>query len=290
VGYEHRACKAECGACGQGVWWRWEGERKKPLREWKCEDCDSTNVLRRPPEWPNVPDALYIGHDKQRQMKVYPVPPGNTQPYLQPYSTRSFMSQASEKFGGCFYGTRVTATVMGQPVFSDRCCTIDDGTERECHILAGFGIGQTTCALWEELAKLCQTEPEKRFLRWYLELVKDRQFPMLIPQARVGIAERRRPDFVAFVPVHFWMYKWYAIQLDAAHDADRTAADRIRDEEVTVQGYEVISLRPSREGYLGEVKRLLEQIERDIAKVEADAWSVALQLQVARTESNTASF
>jgi very-short-patch-repair endonuclease len=95
---------------------------------------------------------------------------------------------------------------------------------------------------------------------------------------------------VAFVPVHYWSYKWYAIQLDAAHDADRSAADRLRDEEVAVQGYEVISLRPSREGYLGEVKRLLEQIERDMTKVEADGWSVALQLQVARTESNAAPF
>jgi hypothetical protein len=284
MGYEHRACKATCGACGNGVWWSWEDTRRTPPKVLNCAKCDSRNVLRRPPEWPNVPRVLYIGHDKHRQMTVHPFPPHDTETFL-PYSTRSFMAQASKRLGGCAYATQVTATVMGQPVFSDRCSdAVDAWTDHDCHMLAGFGIGETTCALWEEVAKLCQTEIEKQFLRWYLELVKDRQFPMLIPQARIGIAERRRPDFVVFVPVHYWSYKWYAIQLDAAHGSERTTQDRIRDEEIAVQGYEVISLRPSREGYLGAVKRLLEQIERDMAKVEGDGWSVAIQLEVARTE------
>ena len=296
MGYEHRACKAVCETCGHGYWWRWQSElRRLPPTEWVCENCETKHFFRRLPQWPDLPTALYIGHEKNNQMKVYSIPPDVSEgPLAHPYSTRSFMSQASRRLGGCAFSTRVTGSVMGQPAFSDRCLTVfDDETEHECHMLAGFSIGQMTCALWEEVvAKLCQTDSERRFLRWYLELVKDRQFPMLIPQARVGIAERRRPDFVAFVPVHYWMYKRYAIQLDAAHNADQTVADRIRDEEVAVQGYEVISLRPSREGYLPEVKRLLEQIERDITKVDADAevWSVALQLQVARTQSNAVPF
>ena len=153
MGYEHRACKAVCGSCGQGVWWSWEGARKSPT-EWKCTDCDSRNVLRRPPQWPHVPDALYIGHDKQRQMKVYPVPPDDAEgTYARPYSTRSFMSQASKRLGGCAYWTRVTGTVMGQPVFSDRCGDASEENGHECHMLAGFGM---SVALQLQVAR---TEP-----------------------------------------------------------------------------------------------------------------------------------
>jgi hypothetical protein len=39
---------------------------------------------------------------------------------------------------------------------------------------------------------------------------------MLLPQARLGMGERRRPDFVVFIPVHFWNYKKLAIQLSIA--------------------------------------------------------------------------
>ena len=39
-----------------------------------------------------------------------------------------------------------------------------------------------------------------KVLHQYLVYAKH-QFPMLLPQPRIGIAERRRPDFVAFVPL-----------------------------------------------------------------------------------------
>jgi hypothetical protein len=283
--------KAVCGSCESGVYWNWEGESSdRPPVKWVCRKCESKNFLRRPPRWPNVPPFVYIGHERNRQMKVYPIPPEeNDVTWCPPYSTRSFMAQASRRLGGCAFSTRLTGTVMGQPVFSDRCMEAGGAADEyaedhECHVLAGFATGQTTCALLDELNKLCQTEIERRFLRWYLELAKDRQFPMLIPQPRIGIAERRRPDFVVFVPVHYWSYKQYAVQLDAAHDASIAAEDRLRDEEVAVQGYTVVSLRPSRAGYNAEVKRLLEQIERDMAEVEADPWSVAVEVEVYRTE------
>ena len=89
---------------------------------------------------------------------------------------------------------------MGEPIFSDQCVEPERGWQdnegEPCHMVAGFTIGQASCGLWERVKQLCQTEPERRFLQSYLGLAKDRQFPMLIPQARIGIAERRRPDFV----------------------------------------------------------------------------------------------
>lgn len=291
MGYEHRACKVVCESCDNGVYWTWEGgSRRLPPTEWVCGKCETKHFLRRLPQWPHLPTALYIGHEKHNQVKVYPVPPDVSEgPLAHPYSTRSFMAQASKRLGGCVFRSRISGIVMGQQVFSDRCTEPSEAAEEypedhECHVLAGFSTGQTTCSMWDEVNKLCQTESERRFLRWYLELVKDRQFPMLIPQARVGIAERRRPDFVLFAPVHYWSYKWYAVQLDAAHDAGIAAQDRLRDEEVTVQGYTVVSLRPSRAGYYEEVKRLLEQIEQDMTRVVTDPWSVASELKVTRTE------
>jgi hypothetical protein len=56
-------------------------------------------------------------------------------------------------------------------------------------------------------------------------------------QARIGIAERRRPDFVLFVPLTYWNYKWYAIQLDAAHHAGFQEKDELRDAEIGVHRY-----------------------------------------------------
>jgi hypothetical protein len=169
---------------------------------------------------------------------------------------------------------------MGESVFQDFCG--ETGEFHDCDLVSGFTLGRATCDLWDGISRLCQTEMEQRFLRWYLELVKDRQFPMLIPQARIGIAERRRPDFLVFVPLQYWKYKWYAIQLDGAHPDSTTEDDKIRDAEVSVHGYEVISLRPER-GYRPEVQRLLEQIESDMLKAEANPWGVALEIPVTRS-------
>ncbi|HZC35134.1 MAG TPA: DUF559 domain-containing protein [Chthoniobacterales bacterium] len=73
---------------------------------------------------------------------------------------------------------------------------------------------------------------------------------MLLPQTWIGIAERRRPDFVAFVPLQHWNYKWIAIQLDGAHSEDNEQADQKRDAYLIEQGYEVQSIRPTQTGYL----------------------------------------
>jgi len=55
---------------------------------------------------------------------------------------------------------------MDEIDFSDHCREPDDlnylDTPRSrCHLLAGWTIGQETCALWERLSTLCQTDTEE---------------------------------------------------------------------------------------------------------------------------------
>jgi hypothetical protein len=178
---------------------------------------------------------------------------------------------------------------MGQSVFEDVCCTPEESGQSwkstwPCHITAGWTNGESSCALWERIANLCQSDSEKQFLYRYLSYTKHRQFPMLLPQTRIGIAERRRPDFVAFVPFQYWSHKWIAIQLDGAHGEIQRESDKQRDAYVVEQGYEVVSFRPSRSGYLEEVRRLVERFENWMNIWEDDAFEVAIEAEVTRTE------
>jgi hypothetical protein len=183
---------------------------------------------------------------------------------------------------------------MDEPVFTDNCFDSMQDADYEqyaepqdCHLVGGWTTGQETCPLWEHIAKLCQTEPERRFLKRYLGFVKDRQFPMLIPQTWIGITERRRPDFVAFVPLQYWNYKWVAIQLDAAHKDEQVFADAERDEYVREHKYEVISLRPENKGYFEEVRNLVEMFESWMSLADTDPWKVAIEAKVKRVEVPT---
>ena len=178
---------------------------------------------------------------------------------------------------------------MDEAVFSDRCCPTEQADNvwaehSECHIAGGWTNGQATCPLWSRIATLCQTDSERRFLHMYLKLVKHRQFPMILPQTWIDIAERRRPDFVAFVPLQYWHYKWVAIQLDASHTEEQAADDAMRDAQIAEQNYHVVSLRPKNTGYLEEVRRLVEQFDALMKQADDDVWSVVTEAVVARTE------
>jgi hypothetical protein len=118
----------------------------------------------------------------------------------------------------------------------------------------------------------------------YLKLVKHRQFPMILPQPAIGIADRRRPDFVAFVPLQYWHYQWVAIQLDASHTKEQAADDAMRDAQIAEQGYQVVPLRPKNTGYLEAVRRLVERFDALMKQADDDVWSVAAEAVVARTE------
>ena len=181
---------------------------------------------------------------------------------------------------------------MDEDVFSDRCCPAEQADDAwaedsECHMAGGWTNGQDTCPLWSRIAALCQTDSERRFLHKYLGFVKHRQFPMILPQTWIDIADRRRPDFVAFVPLQYWHYKWVAIQLDASHNTEeQAAADAMRDAQISEQNYRVVSLRPTNTGYLEEVRRLVEQFDAMMKQADDNVWSVAADAVVARTEED----
>jgi hypothetical protein len=232
---------------------------------------------------------LYIGADRNRQLKLFPLPPDRYGTFF-PYSTRSFAYQASKELGGCGYNFETRGTTLGdEPVFEDWCGEPGQEDEygnpprsRKCHMLSGFTRGEITCALWGIVSGLCQTDMEKKFLHWYLNLVKDRTFPMLIPQARIGIAERRRPDFVLFVPLQSLKYEWYAVELDGAH----TGSDEQRDMDLSLNGYKVLSFRPEGpRGYYAEVQTLLEKIQMEMDQADQDGDSVAVERPVRSHES-----
>lgn len=289
MGYHHRIWKGTCGHCKKTTAWTLRGPGKVP-RNWKCQ-CGYINYFRSLPDWPELPRSLYIGWDNRKLLKLYPTPPERSEEkWAQPYSVRSFVYQASSTFHGCDYYCRERGRVFDDAVFSDLCSSPDDddpqGPSWNCHILAGWAAGQPTCPLWDHIKALCQTKTEHDFLYMYLRYVKDRQFPMLIPQARIGIAERKRPDFVAFVPIQYWRFKAVAIELDGGHSEDQAQSDSARDQYLEEQGYEVFSLRPNTRGYLEEVKRLVEKFEIQMNLAESDVWEAAVPVNVTRTEES----
>ena len=244
---------------------------------------------------PNLPQVLFIGHERNRQLEIFPVPveSGKT-PGAFPYSTRSFTVQAARQLGGCAYSSVHRGDSLGEQVFNDTCWDADDRSEYDyrdegpatwrCHLLSGWTQGQESCALWDRIGTLCQTEGERKFLHQYLALVKSRNFPMLVPQVRIGIAERRRPDFVLYVPLHQFKYRWYAIELDGGHSTGMAASDELRNRELEAHGYVVLSYRPSTRGYFEEVQRLVERVHVEMDEANHNGSGVAVGLQVRSCE------
>jgi hypothetical protein len=293
MGYQHRIYRFNCGECGTEwilTWTDWE-PRSTPPGKHVCRNCKAVNLFGTSQANPNVPSVLYVGHEKNRQLEVYPTPPesSNTLGML-PYSTRSFLKQASNQLSGCRYDFTHRGDTLGEPVFSDLCWdqTENDNSDswndgppwKSCHILFGWIKGQNSCPLWESIGKLCQTDHERAFLHEYMALVKGRNFPMLIPQARIGIAQRRRPDFVVFVPLQRYKYRWYAIELDGAHVGQFADKDESRNIDLANHGYDVLSFRPGAKGYYEEVQRLVERLETEMAEVEHESSTVAVDLRV----------
>ena len=290
MGYQHGPIKTVCPKCGTIWFWKRRDWGRQPDRLYiKC-NCGADLKTKSVDAGPPVPPTLYIGQDNSLVLKLYPVPP-EVKPEqaarsmgIQPYSIRSFTYQASRFFGGCLYESERRGDVWGEPVFMDQCGDLDgpwmpDPTARhDCHMVGGWTKGKATCPLWEKLMALCQTDRELHFLHKYLSLAKDRHFPMLIPQVRIGIGERRRPDFVVFVPVHYWKYNWYAIQLDGGHPEERAAEDKIRDADIAANGYTV--LPPFKSSNLfEEVRRLIERVDQEMALAETNPEEVAVEVE-----------
>src|SRR5262249_3078922 len=151
MGYEHRVLKAECGHCKRQVAWSWKPPRETPTT-WSCK-CRYRNFLKPPPKWPDIPRTLYIGHERNKRLRLHPIPPDVPDSYTRwakHYSIRSFLYQASRSLGVCHYTCRDRGTVMDEVVFSDRCCRPEDANDQwaedfECHIASGWTNGQTEC-------------------------------------------------------------------------------------------------------------------------------------------------
>src|SRR5262249_55411251 len=138
MGYQHRVRKATCGNCNRKVVWSWKGSGQDS-NKWEC-DCGRTNYLKALPDLPQVPHVLYIGPEKLRRLKIYPVPPEcPDEDWVQPYSTRSFVYQASRELQGCHYSCSKRGVVMGEPVYRDRCYdpTVDEDWPDtwDCHLI-----------------------------------------------------------------------------------------------------------------------------------------------------------
>jgi len=281
MGYRDTVWCYTCGECRDR--WRYDSEpRKRVLR---CRSCNAENTVKLLDLVPNLPPRLYIGHDRQHQVPLFPVPPENpSEEWAQPYSTRSVLYQLSRELHECQYSPSVRGQTLGETIFHDFCWLDDEPGPESCHVMSGFTRGQETCNLWTKIANLCQTDSERRFLRYYLALVKDREFPMLIPQVRLGVAERRRADFAVFVPLQHWKYDRLVVELDRAHPADRAEADRDRELEIVAQGYRVIRCVGGERGYYDDVCALIEQIDAGMKRAVSDPWGVTVDLPVVRTE------
>jgi len=219
MAYRERVWRYTCGEFHDG--WRYTDVevRKKLL----CRSCGAENTVRPFDPAPNLPQRLYIGHDRQNQVPIFPVPPeAPAEEWAQPYSTRSVLYQLSRELHECRYTPSVRGRTLGETIFHD-LCWLDEYDEHpeSCQVMSGFTRGVESCSLWAKITNLCQTDQERRFLRNYLMLVKDREFPMLIPQVRLGVAERRRADFAVFVPLQRWKYDCLVVELDRSHPPDR---------------------------------------------------------------------
>lgn len=289
MGYQHRLYKTKCGHCNT-EWLlsfkSWEGGTTLP-RTFTCDSCGAWNKTRNPNLFPNIPRVIYCGHERSRQLEIYPYPieQGESR-WALPYSIRSFIYQSSRQTQSCFYSWTGSTEVMGEPAHNDMCGRTDDWGNRDdekCHLLSGWIRGKDTCGHWEQLRAYCQTLSEQRFLWAYLSLAHGRNFPMLIPQVRIGIAERRRPDFVAFVPLQYLRYQRYAIELDGSHTPEQEEADQTRDANLAAEGFDVVSLRPNQLGYFQEVQKLVERIAVDMSEAERSPWDIATEVEVRET-------
>ena len=286
MGYDDRLYVTSCKKCGT----RWlfspkagGNEAAVPKGKFTCDSCSAINYFRNPEMYPNLPPDLFLGHEIHNQVRVLPYPPErSTSEWAYPYSIRSVLYQMSREFGQCFLTVRGPDVVFGEKLFNDCCYDSPEPGEwdegRTCHITSGFTRNAKTCPLFEKIKEFCQTPQEQRFLWAYLQIAKTQNFPMLLPQPRIGVSGRRRPDFVAFVPKQFLVYQWYAIELDGAHvDFE---ADKLRDSDLTTEGYQVISLRPGDKGYFPEVRALVERFYAEMRVAKESQWQLATEIAV----------
>lgn len=93
---------------------------------------------------------------------------------------------------------------------------------------------------------------------------------MPIPQAHIELTEHIRVDFVMFVPITRFTWKWLAIEIDSEIYHQNLEKESQRDVTIASKGYEVIRLS-------GEM-RMLDQVRELYSKV------TEIQLRVKKKE------
>ncbi|MFZ3166798.1 MAG: DUF559 domain-containing protein [Candidatus Methanoperedens sp.] len=185
---------------------------------------------------------------------------------IQPYSVRSFLTQLSlRKDFPCKYFVHISQEdVYGKIILKEGCMKSCGGCNyrndiHPCHVANGWIHGEESCSGWEYIANLCQSENERRFLHQYLRINHDRESPMPIPQAHIEITERIRVDFVIFVPITRFKWKWLAIEIDSRFYHQDSNKDLQKNIMMESQGYEVIRLSAE--------KMMLDQVRELCSKI-----------------------
>ena len=178
---------------------------------------------------------------------------------MQPYSVRSVLAQLSlQKDFPCKYFAQVHGQdQFGNTLWDEGCMESCAGCDyrpylRPCHVAAGWMHGEETCPGWERIKTLCQSENESRFLHQYLRINHDREYPMPIPQAHVEITEQVRVDFVLFVPMTRFEWKWLAVEIDSEEYHGDVVREAGRTAIIASSGYEIVRLSAK--------KRMLDQV------------------------------
>ncbi|MFQ5884700.1 MAG: hypothetical protein ACE5IO_06335 [Thermoplasmata archaeon] len=196
-----------------------------------------------------------------------PVDCGSRQPEeMQPFSVRAVLSQLAMRTDSpCRYfvlshGKDDFGNVQWEEGCMDPCSGCDYRPHMgPCHLVSGWIHGEDTCEGWDYLGRLCQSDNERRFLHQYLRVNHDREYPMPIPQAHIEITERIRVDFVMFVPITRFKWKWLAIEIDSEKWHQDSDKEFQRNMLLESEGYEVIHL-PAEKMMLDQVRDLYAKV------------------------------
>jgi|LakMenEpi03Aug12_release.lakeMendotaPanAssembly.Ray.scaffolds.fasta_scaffold482767_2 hypothetical protein len=249
----------------------------------RCPDkkCDSVLSLEIPERHLTLPESVLCGADHDNLLELQQLAPNLYGEDQGPYSTQSFVMQASQHWGACKF--------LGHDYNKGFHCGKNNASSVPCHIFKGFGNGGTKeCLLWAFIEKLCQTDQERWFMTQYMRYVRDRVFPMPLPQVRLGgITQELRPDFLLFIPRSKMNFISVAVELDGGHTAGARERDEERHLKLQSEGFRVVSYRGRRtdtEGrgpinYIDDIKDLVSRIDRqmDLTK-ENSQWSNALAI------------
>jgi len=255
--YVCRRCKGLINVPSDGFYW-FSSTADPNFWCATCEDLPQADVLGRPAD--EIPHELQLpkGFILRAVPRVEPQEVHEANLLYRPYSKRSFLSQymAWVKLSGgletCDWSAHATVfrRFDSESQSYSECLEYEIGDEcagRPCQFLRAQVLKppkpeEVTCSAIRLLCDvkgsfgLCQTGDEAMILQCYLLLTGGEHFPMLVPQASI-LGGKRRPDFVCFVPLTRFQYKWVVVLVDRPGKPASTCAKE--DAEYAQSGYSV---------------------------------------------------